>query len=153
MDMDKNAYWVAHQPMRSLSDADRAKLQRRATVQTPSTSTNHYFHKQVPASSLIHPELRDIFEKKKLKSSAFFFKPVAEATPDPQEELPEAVSPEIPKVPVVSDSDESTEEMKTKSILLTRTLLFAERRRKEGREVFRRRTVRLCVWILDGVLV
>lgn len=149
--IDKNAYWVAHQPMRSISDADRAKLQRRAATlqqQTPSSVSTSTFQKKVPASSL-DPELRDIFEKK-LKSSAFF-KPVTEATT-----MPATVSPEIPSLPeqqVTSsesskeddnDKDEmqSEEEMKKKSILLKRTFLFAERRKKEGREVFRRRTVR-----------
>jgi hypothetical protein len=123
---DKNAYWIAHQPMRSLSDADRAKLQRRAV--TPS----------VPISSSLDFELRSIFERK-LKSSAFF-KPVTEVTPQnvPEEALPESSASPVPEE---EETVQMTEEMKQSSTLLTRTMLFAERRRKEGREVFRRRMV------------
>ncbi len=149
---DKNAYWVAHQPMRSFSDADRAKLQRRAVFPTPSVPKT--------TSSSLDPELRSIFERK-LKSSAFF-KPVAEVTPDhtdvPEEESVSPPLPEsAPEPPMQEETVETTEseEMKQSSSLLTRTMLFAERRRKEGREVFRRRmvSVHFCsCFISQGVV-
>ncbi|GAX15408.1 hypothetical protein FisN_8Lh296 [Fistulifera solaris] len=116
--------------MRSLSDADRAKLQRRV----PS------FHPTPRKTSLLDPELKSIFERK--LESAAFFKPVAEVTPEyvPKEE---SISPALPESapPTLEETVETTEfeEMKQSSTLLTRTMLFAERRRKEGREVFRRR--------------
>lgn len=150
MDIDKNAYWVTHQPMRAVSQADRAKLQRRVNLQNPPV-----LERKVTPSSL-DPELRSIFEKKSGLNSSAHFKPLAEATPDiPDSVEPRSVSPETEMPHLKVDSSEvpaeehvvhkeevEPDETKISSALLKRSLLFAERRKKEGKEVFRRRTVR-----------